>query len=156
PSHTGLLWALETLAWEPTLLERVTLLLGELARQDPGGRWANRPIASLRGIYLAWFPQTGATLQERLRVLDILISAYPEVAWKLLCDLLPPTVQDVAHPNPRPTYRASPLSDEPVTEQEYAEATAQIARRLLGNAGVLASRWTDLVERLVRFPLSLR
>src|SRR5690606_7691027 len=32
---TGLLWALETLAWDARLLPRVTIILGALAKIDP-------------------------------------------------------------------------------------------------------------------------
>jgi hypothetical protein len=62
---TGLLWALETLAWHPDYLARVTVLLGELAELDPGGNWANRPISSLTTIFLPWLPQTTATIEKR-------------------------------------------------------------------------------------------
>ena len=44
---TGLLWALETLAWHSDHLARVTVILGELAEIDPGGNWTNRPANSL-------------------------------------------------------------------------------------------------------------
>lgn len=45
---TGLLWALETLAWDAEYLTRVVVILGELAARDPGGNWANRPANSLQ------------------------------------------------------------------------------------------------------------
>jgi hypothetical protein len=50
--HTRLLWGLETLAWSPEYLPQVALHLATLARLDPGGRLSNRPINSLRGIFL--------------------------------------------------------------------------------------------------------
>jgi hypothetical protein len=59
--HTGLLWALETLAWSPEYLPRAALILARLARIDPGGRTANRPQNSLRAVFLPWYPQTTAT-----------------------------------------------------------------------------------------------
>jgi len=59
---TGLLWALETLAWSPEYLQRVTVILGELAALDPGGNWANRPANSLTEIFLPWYPQTCASI----------------------------------------------------------------------------------------------
>src|SRR4051812_15957569 len=34
---TGLLWALEGLAWDPDQLTRVVVILGELSARDPGG-----------------------------------------------------------------------------------------------------------------------
>ena len=44
--HTGLLWALETLAWDPEFFRRSVLLLARLAQIDPGGRLGNRPFRS--------------------------------------------------------------------------------------------------------------
>ena len=43
PTHTGLLWALEALAWSPEYLGSAALALARLAQIDPGGSWANRP-----------------------------------------------------------------------------------------------------------------
>jgi hypothetical protein len=38
---TGLLWALEGLAWDEKYIVRVCVILGELSSHDPGGKWAN-------------------------------------------------------------------------------------------------------------------
>ena len=46
-NHSNLLWALETLAWNPNYFAQVVQLLAHLARLDPGGRYANRPKNSL-------------------------------------------------------------------------------------------------------------
>ena len=48
--HSGLLWALESLAWDRAYLVRVCTILGELANRDPGGNWGNRPSSSLTRI----------------------------------------------------------------------------------------------------------
>jgi hypothetical protein len=45
---TGLLWALEGLAWAEEHLVRVAVILAELASHDPGGNWANRPAIDPR------------------------------------------------------------------------------------------------------------
>jgi len=50
---TGLLWALETLAWHSDYLTRIILVLGELSSIDPGGNWANRPSNSLAILILS-------------------------------------------------------------------------------------------------------
>jgi len=55
---TGLLWALEGLAWDEQYLVQVCVALGELASHDPGGQWVNRPSNSLTTILLPWLPQT--------------------------------------------------------------------------------------------------
>ena len=86
---TGLLWALETLAWDPDLLSRVVLCLGGLAARDPGGNWANRPGNSLTTILLPWLPQTCAPIAKRVAALSALIAEHPDIGWKLLVSLLP-------------------------------------------------------------------
>jgi hypothetical protein len=65
------------------------LALARLAQLDPGGRWANRPDRSLNQIFLPWRPQTTATPDERLAVIDRLRRrAAPQVAWPFLAGLL--------------------------------------------------------------------
>ena len=66
PSHIGLLWALENVAWSPQLLPRASLALGRLAALDPGGKSSNRPSNSLGDIFRPWLPQTSADLDQRL------------------------------------------------------------------------------------------
>ncbi|MCX5709050.1 MAG: hypothetical protein NTY14_08825 [Candidatus Omnitrophica bacterium] len=86
---TGLLWALETLAWEEEFLVRVTVILGELASRDPGGNWANRPSNSLTTIFLPWLPQTMAPIDKRKTAVKTLQKELSEICWKLLLNLLP-------------------------------------------------------------------
>ena len=62
---SGLLWALETLAWNPDYLSRVTVILADLSSLDPGGNWMNRPINSLVNIFLPWHFQTTASFDKR-------------------------------------------------------------------------------------------
>lgn len=80
--HAGLLWALEEIAWSSEYFSRAVMLLARLAHLDSGGRWANRAINSLSDIFLPGFPQTYATAEERLTVLDVLISQYPKMVWE--------------------------------------------------------------------------
>lgn len=85
----GLLWALESLAWEEQYLVRVCVVLGELASHDPGGQWANRPANSLSTILLPWLPQTLAPVDKRKVAVRTLINEWPDVAWNLIIQLLP-------------------------------------------------------------------
>ncbi|HKU77180.1 MAG TPA: hypothetical protein VJR02_24930, partial [Pyrinomonadaceae bacterium] len=84
---TGLLWALETLAWSPELLTRVVVTLGELAVLDPGGNWANRPENSIVMILLPWYPQTAADIPTRKTALRTLFHEAAEIGWKVLLKL---------------------------------------------------------------------
>ena len=60
---SGLLWALEGIAWEETYLIRTAVVLAEIASHDPGGNWANRPGNSLTDIFLPWLPHTLASIE---------------------------------------------------------------------------------------------
>lgn len=86
---TGLLWGLESLAWNAEYLGRVCRILANLAAIDPGGRWSNRPDNSLVTILLPWFPQTCADLNQRHNAVQGVIREQPEVGWRLLLGLLP-------------------------------------------------------------------
>ena len=77
---TGLLWALETLAWDEQYLVKVTVLLGKLASHDPGGNWANRPDNSLKTIFLPWLPQTIASVKKRKVAIQTLQKECPKIA----------------------------------------------------------------------------
>ena len=49
------------MAWGPEHLHQATSILLTLAEFDPGGKLANRPLGSLRDIFLAWRPNTYAS-----------------------------------------------------------------------------------------------
>lgn len=101
---TGLLWALETLAWHGDYLSRVVLLLGALAEKDPGGNWGNRPTNSLFTIFLPWFPQTAASVEGRIAAVKTLLSEFPAHGWELLLNLLP-QVQQSSTMTRKPAWR---------------------------------------------------
>lgn len=86
---SGLLWALENLAWSPEFLSRVSVILADIASFDPGGNWANRPSNSLADIFLPWHVQTTAPFEKRKSAVEVVIREQPVVGWKLLLALLP-------------------------------------------------------------------
>lgn len=150
---TGLLWALETLAWDAEYLTRVVVILGELATRDPGGNWANRPANSLAEILLPWLPQTCAPVPKRRAAVETLLKERPEVAWKLLLSLLPSSHQ-VSSYSRKPAWREMIADDwsEGVTHQEYWEqiaAYADLAIRAVKND---LSKLSDLIDRLHDLP----
>ncbi|MGV3757124.1 MAG: hypothetical protein ACO1QS_17230 [Verrucomicrobiota bacterium] len=86
---SGLLWALETLAWNPDFLSRVSVILADIASFDPGGKWTNRPSNSLIDIFLPWHVQTTAPFEKRKSAVEAVIREQPSVGWNLLLALLP-------------------------------------------------------------------
>ena len=88
---TGLLRALESLAWSSEHLPRVCRILANLSAMDQGGRFANGPINSLISILLPWLPQTVTDADSRHDTVNLIIQEQSDVAWQLLMGLLPNT-----------------------------------------------------------------
>jgi hypothetical protein len=150
--HTGLLWALENLAWNSDQLGHTALLLAKLASLDPGGSLHNRPLNSLREIFLPWHPQTNTPIDRRLSVLDALRIREPEVAWRLFVLLLPKQ-HDSAHSTHAPRWRDwQPDVAPQVPYDELHQMAREILDRLLTCVGTNGQRWQDLVNNLA--PLS--
>ena len=151
-----LLWALELLCWSPSHLGASALLLARLADVDPGGKLLNRPRSSLRRIFLPWFPQTYATAEQRLRVIDAIVKRFDRVGWNLLIDLAP-TDYGSSDISAMPHWRDYSQDDpEPTTQQGIAQAYVAIGERLLGKAGHDPFRWGALLERWANFDLEWR
>jgi hypothetical protein len=86
---SGILLALEALAWDEECFVSVCDILGTLAERDPDGRWSNRPFNSLVNILLPWYPQTNASIEKRKTAVKTLCREHIGIAWKLLLALLP-------------------------------------------------------------------
>lgn len=83
PSRSGLLWALEGLAWNPETLPRSANILARLAQVEIRDNWVNKPTHSLESIFRAWMPQTAANHAARVDVMKQLAVRFPDVAWKV-------------------------------------------------------------------------
>ncbi len=144
--HTHLLWALERLAWSTEFLTRVTLILGELSSLDPGGKLVNRPINSLKEIFLPWHPHTTASVQHRLDAIDVLYRERPDIAWNLSCSLLP-SVHDIPSPTAEPRWRDWKTTDSlKTTLGEYWIFVRELVTRMIEWAGNSGERWSSLIE----------
>lgn len=150
--HTGLLWALETVAWSQDHLGYASRLLAKLARLDPGGKLANRPQDSLRAIFLPWLPQTLASAGQRLRVLDTLRKSEPKVTWELMVKLLPERC-GVIFPTATPRWREwQPEANPLASPSERYQMTLELVGRLVQDAAHHGHRWADLIKALPGLP----
>lgn len=146
--HTGLLWALETLAWSSEFAAPAALLLARLARVAPEVKIVNSPINSLQGILRTWYPQTGIGLDARLEVIDMLREKEPDVSWELMNKLLP-EFGGHATLTPRPRWREwLPENPGTVTAREASGQTRGIVIRMLADAGTSGERWAVMVRAL--------
>lgn len=103
-NHTGLLWGLEGLAWEPAYLKEAADILLQLSERDPGGKLSNRPINSLVEIFKAWHYQTLAPFDQRMDILKTITTKHKEAGWNLLISLLP-EYRGIAHPTHKMRWR---------------------------------------------------
>ena len=150
---SGLLWALETLAWEPDHLSRVILCLAELAVRDPGGRWANRPSNSLTTILLPWLPQTCATLEKRRAAVSALLTELPDVGWSLLVSLLPRS-HAISFGTRRPAWRETIPDDWPrhVTDREYWKQVTLYSEMMIDAGKTNSDNLAELIDHVEHMP----
>ena len=146
-NHTGLLWALERLAWNPINLTRVIDILARLCSVELARNVGNTPIGTLGSIFRSWLPQTAATLQERIQALQVLVRTHPQAGWTVCMDQLQRGA-GFALPNQRPRWRSDAAGAGNVAEPD------QIAK-FQQKAVSLALDWSchdqntlgDLVDR---------
>ncbi len=150
---TGLLWALETLAWSPKYMASVVSLLGELATIDPGGNWTNRPINSITDILLPWHPQTTAPIPNRKATVETLLREQPAIGWKVLFALLPSN-HGFTTGNRKPAWQPFVPADfgDGVLRQDYIDqitAYADVAATLAADD---VPQLNELIDRLPDLP----
>jgi len=151
--RSDLMWALESLAWKPERLLRVSLVLAKLAQVEIKDNWASKPAASLASIYRNWMPQTAASIDQRNAAMEELCRRYPDVGWRLI-------IEQFGHHHAVGDYAARPhwrneAAGAGQTAKTYGEiwAVADKARALaLAWPAQTATTLGDLVERLEFMP----
>lgn len=159
---TGLLWALETLAWSADHLGRVVVLLARLDEIDPESelrrvedrrsRSMHRPLAVLKEVFRTWAPQTSAPLDERLAALDVLRRSHGDVAWHVMRSMLP-ELHSVGRPTSRPSVREWEADGGRGTDEPgRARTIPEVVLRMLEDAGTNGGRWSELIGGLHMLP----
>ena len=144
---TGLLWALEGLAWEEQYLVRVCCTLAELSSIDPGGKWANRPANSITTILLPWLPQTLASVEKRKVAVKTILIDSALIGWKLLLKLLPSQHQSSSG-SYKPKWRKTIPDDweKGVSKKEYWEQVSFYSELAVETARVNVEHVIELID----------
>lgn len=150
---TGLLWALEGLAWDEKNIVSACDLLAELANHDPGGQWANRPESSLTNILLPWMPHTLASVDKRKVTVQTVIKEWPDIGWNLLLSLLPKQHQTTTGTH-KPQWKEVIPDDweKGVTKHEYWLQTSSYAELAVSTVRQDVAKLSDLIERFDNLP----
>jgi len=150
--RTGLLWALENLAWKPEQLVRVCLILAKLAERKIDDNWMNKPDNSLRAVFRSWMPQTAASLDERKKALETLTKRFPPLGWQICLEQFYPHSQ-VGHYNHRSRWRSDASgAGQPVTRKEHDEFAFKAIDLVLAWPRHTEDTLGDLIENLQGLP----
>ena len=149
--HLRILNALEVIAWSSEHLTAAADVLARLDQLDPGGRYANRPSATLASVMCPWMPYTSATADDRLAAVRMLRRSHTDAAWTLMLSMLPKH-HSVQTPGAQPRYRGWRQGDPVVTQREYAETTSAIAQMLVDDVGDNPVRWVNLFDHVSEVP----
>ena len=118
--HPPLLWALEVLAWDANSLKEISMLLCRLHAEFEylvRSNLMNRPSNSLNDIFRSWLPQTSASTEQRLSVLNDLYEKYPLETIKL-AKALASRSSRIGNYTASPVWRDYALNVDKVTSAE--------------------------------------
>ena len=148
--RSGLLWALECLAWRR--LGRVSAILAQLSRTAIDDNWTNNPINSLAAIYRSWMPQTAASVDERMQSLETLTNRFPDIGWQICIAQWDPSPQ-IAIPSHLPRWRSDASgAGRRATPEEYHEFRYKALDLVLAWPEHDEKTLGDLVERVHAIP----
>jgi addiction module HigA family antidote len=152
PGRTGLLWALESLAWNSDRLFRVVSLLAKLAEVQISDNWMNKPENSLASIFRCWMPQTAAPVDLRIKALELLTRRFPSIGWRICLNQFDPH-SIIGHYNAKPRWRADAAgAGEPARGDDYLMARRAALELALSWPSHNEKTLGDLVERLEGIP----
>ncbi len=155
-SFSALMWALQVLGWEPNYLLRVSLVLARLSALDAGGKCNPRPFGVLGGYFFPLLPQTAASPERRLEILDEMIVRYPEVAWKLMYELLPRGIGTTMC-NSQPRWRNWSLDwQSVVTRSEVWDQVSEMTQRIISLVAAKPERLPELLQHLAHYLATAR
>lgn len=143
--RTGLLWALEMLAWNEAYLERVVIILAKLSSRKIDDNWVNKPINSLASVFRSWLPQTSANLEQRTVIFDRLWKSHPSIAWKIATGQLD-TRFGTAFPNHKPDWRDDARKTVSVSNQERHDFVVHCLELCLSKDAYTPDELCDLIH----------
>ncbi len=151
PKWSGLLWALECLAWKH--LGRASLILAQLSKIIINDNWANKPINSLGAAYRSWLPQTAVPLEGRIQALEMLTKRFPDIGWEICIEQIEEYWTRIGEDSYRPRWRSDASgAGRSVTERESRKFTRKAIDLALAWPRHDQKTLSDLVKRLPGLP----
>ena len=137
----------------PSALRAVVNLLAKLCemhKDEAHNNWSPKSEETLGSLFRSWWPQTAASLDERVKALEGLCRRHPALGWSVCIDQLELLVS--ASANYRPRWRDDEASAAPqVTEAEQCQFVSEAINLVLDWQEYDENTLPDLVERLEQF-----
>jgi hypothetical protein len=151
-NYCYLLWALETVSWNQDYFVRVVLLLAQLSELDIEYGRNNRPFNSLKDIFIGWVQYCSVTHKDRMEIIEnILLKKYPNIAWKLLLELLPDN-HSVSTGISKPKYHTWADVDDTILQKDYIKYCNEVNRLLYENLDDKDNqKWYDVFNNIDKF-----
>ncbi|HSN98675.1 MAG TPA: AAA family ATPase [Candidatus Nanopelagicales bacterium] len=159
--HTGLLWALEVLAWHPdsSVRLRVIRALTRLDARYPRGeqgRVDNRPIQSLDTLLRYAMPRSRTTVEERIALFQQVFRQHAPTGRELGLGMLRNLRGTILiHQGHDPEIHPEWAPEEKTTDVDMAGVSLQvraIIEALVKDAGADPERWAALLEVVLDGP----
>jgi len=152
PSRTGLLWALEVVAWNPVYFDRVVSILARMSQIQIDDNWTNKPINTLRSLFRCWMPQTATLVSRRKQALSKLIEGHPKIGWEVAMAQLEGGMRSGSY-NSRPKWRIdSHGAGDPVTYGESDEMVFHALDLVLAQPNNSWEMLAELAESSQQWP----
>ena len=152
--HLHLLWGLELLAWDPKYFERIANILVELSNVKIKENIANTPFNTLVSLFQIGHPQTGASVEIRLRVIRSIVERHPETGWSFLLKLIP-KASGFSLSNAKPRWRDAGNSKMPSSD-EFKQFISLVSDLLIENAQKNPHRISLLIPKIDELNTSFR
>jgi hypothetical protein len=142
---SGLLFALQRLAWYPSYFERIVEILIELHRLD-AHKQSNiypRPSSVFHSLFITFAPQTSVDWDERVKFLSKLPYSKNEFIFPLIASALPQG-HDTVCSSPKPIFGR--FNSPKITRQSYFEANSAMFKCALERTDALVDRICIIVS----------
>jgi transcriptional regulator with XRE-family HTH domain len=134
--------ALEGLTWDTKRFSQVSLLLARLYETAPNTKFGN----PLEQVFMPWYPQTTASIENRVRVVEMIAKKYSKAGWRLLLGLLPQP-HSIVSPNRRPEFQNWALQwSEGTTQADYTFQVEAFSHLVVELAGKDSGRLKNAIE----------
>ncbi|MEQ9007850.1 MAG: hypothetical protein RLP12_08205, partial [Ekhidna sp.] len=147
--HSGVLWALEVMAWNKEHLSRVMIILARLYKSECSNpeMKESEVLRTLTNIFIHGMPQTNASIEVKIELQQKLIEVFPDLGWQLLIKQLPESHIQHFDYTTRPRWRDWALGwSHEKCNLESLEYSKQIADLVITTAGNKPEKWANILN----------